>query len=137
LLGSNSVCMSQRTLNNRDCVLCGPCCNAVLGKHVQTNTRPTMQERCFYVVIAEIITRQQSARQWTGWVAITWKPQQTRTQQWKSCVFSAWSAPRGYKSKRKWRRDSDQRRITADSLANDRPVLSSEIAPHINKPATV
>jgi hypothetical protein len=28
-----------------------------------------------------------SKRQWTGWVAITWEPQQTHTQKWKSCVF--------------------------------------------------
>jgi hypothetical protein len=40
-----------------------------------------------------------SQRQWTGWVAITWEPQQTRTKQWQSnrgTVFSTWSVPRCY-----------------------------------------
>jgi hypothetical protein len=44
------------------------------------------------VVRAETVARQQPVRQWTGWVAITWEPQQTRTQQQKSS--------RGYKSQR-------------------------------------
>jgi hypothetical protein len=70
-----------------------------LSKHFQTNTRPTIHERWFfYVVPAETVARRQPARQWTGWVAITWEPQQTRMQQYKNCVFCAWSVPRGNNS---------------------------------------
>jgi hypothetical protein len=46
------------------------------------------------------VTRQPPARQRTGWVAITWEPQNTRTQQWYSnteTVFSMWPVPRCYK----------------------------------------
>jgi hypothetical protein len=55
--------------------------NPLLGKHVQTNTRPTIYGGAFYVFRSETVARQQPALQWTGWVAITWEPQQTRTQQ--------------------------------------------------------
>jgi hypothetical protein len=54
----------------------------------------------FYVDLAETVARQQPVRQWTDWVAITWEPQQTRTQQYNSCVFCPWSVPRRYKSQR-------------------------------------
>jgi hypothetical protein len=47
----------------------------------RSNTRPTYRIGVFYVVRAQAVARQQSARQWTGWVAITRKPQQTRKQQ--------------------------------------------------------
>jgi hypothetical protein len=40
-------------------------------------------------------------------------------------VFSVWSVPKNYK-----------RELTV-ALANNKPVLSSEIVPHINKPETV
>jgi hypothetical protein len=35
------------------------------------------QYRCgvFYMVRADTVARQQPARQWTGWVTITWEPQ--------------------------------------------------------------
>jgi hypothetical protein len=52
----------------------------LLGKHVQTKRGQKYKSGVFYVVRAEIVARQQPARQWTGWVAITWEPQQTRTQ---------------------------------------------------------
>jgi hypothetical protein len=65
----------HRTRNNSSCVLCGPCYNAVLNKHVQTSTGQQCRSGVFYVVRAETVVRQQLAHQWTGWVAITWEPQ--------------------------------------------------------------
>jgi hypothetical protein len=54
---------------------------SLLGKESETNTKTTA------------VARHQPARQWTGFVAITWEPQQTSTQQWKNCVL-CWSMPR-------------------------------------------
>jgi hypothetical protein len=48
--------------------------NPLIRKHVQTNTRPKIQERCFLCGSIETVAREQQARQWTGWVAITWEP---------------------------------------------------------------
>jgi hypothetical protein len=50
------------------------------------------------VVHSETVARQQPMCQWTGWVAVMWEPQETRMQQWKSCIFCAWSVLSGYKS---------------------------------------
>jgi hypothetical protein len=72
-------------------------CNPLLGKDRETNNETTA------------VARQQPARQWTGWVAITWEPQQTRTQQEKSCVFY-WSVPRVYKRVEYLHRDPASRR---------------------------
>jgi hypothetical protein len=43
-----------------------------LSKHVQTNTQ--QEERCSLWIRVVTVARQQPARQWTGWVAITWDP---------------------------------------------------------------
>jgi hypothetical protein len=52
-----------------------------LGKYVKQTRGKQYRSGVFYVIRAETVGRQQPARQWTGWVAITWEPQQTRTQQ--------------------------------------------------------
>jgi hypothetical protein len=49
----------------------------LLGKHVQTNMQPTIQERCFLCSLRRDRCWQQPARQWTVLVAITWEPQHT------------------------------------------------------------
>jgi hypothetical protein len=50
-----------------------------VSTHYQA-TPPTYTEAVFSMVRAEIVARQQPARQWTGWVAVTSEPKQTRTQ---------------------------------------------------------
>jgi hypothetical protein len=63
-----------------------------------------------------VVATQPPERQWTGWVAITWEPQQTRMQQWyrnREPVFSTRSIQRGYKEDN-WSENS-QSRVEAGS----------------------
>jgi hypothetical protein len=48
-----------------------------------------------------------------------------------------WSVPRCFKQHIRVNCTTDNRLTTAVTLENDRSVLSSERAPHINKPVTV
>jgi hypothetical protein len=50
-----------------------------LSKHVQVNTQ--QYARCSLWIRAATVATQQSARQWTSWVAITWEPQHASTDQ--------------------------------------------------------
>jgi hypothetical protein len=135
LLGNGSINTFLRTGNSGNSVLCLPCYNKLLGYTIILKT----EEDVFYVVLAAAIQRYSQnttkrsrveAGSNTSTVALRVVGGDEKVS------LESETVKYGRESKRTWTWEWLRWRGPA-AITNDRPVLSSERTPHINKPATV